>query len=66
MADRAADEAQRKVEQAAQAFTTADRGSPGSMLRPLQHLLRALGKKGGAALQVSASWVAGLHDNCWD
>ena len=55
VAGRVAEAAQRKVEQAMQAFAVADRNAAASMLPPLQHILRALGKKGGAALQVSSS-----------
>ncbi|PRW39352.1 vacuolar sorting-associated 22-like protein 1 [Chlorella sorokiniana] len=54
---RAAEAAQRQVEQAVQAFAAADRASPAGMLRPLQHLLRALDEQAGEALQeVVAGW----------
>ena len=62
---RAAEAAQRKMEQAAGAFTAADRDTSASMLRPLQHLLRALDEQAGEALQVgrmgegaAVAWVA--------
>ena len=61
MAGRAAEAAQRRVEQAARAFAGADRDSPSSMLRPLQQLLLALSKKGGSALQVSSC----VRAACW-
>lgn len=58
MAAPAAEAAQRRVEQAALAFAAADREAAASMLRPLQQLLLALGKKGGAALQVSRNGLS--------
>ena len=58
LAAQVAEAAQHKVEQAVQAFAVADRAAPASMLRPLQHLLRALDEQAGEALQVG--WWRGL------
>ena len=68
VAGRVAEVAQRKVEQAMQAFAAADRTAAASMLLPLQHLLRALDEQAGEALQVgcmgkgaAVAWLAWLE-----
>ena len=55
IAERAAQAAQRKVEQALAVFASADVQSGDSMLRPLR--LLALANLGGATLRVSQGWL---------